>query len=110
MPPEIEAAVAAEITRRQTDPFWNFQPLPSSEGQHAFVNATWHARGGIFTFIGGNRTGKSESGAYVAARHIKLVLPNKPKKQRRFWVIGEKYEMTGAIMWGEKLSKYIDSL
>lgn len=56
--------------------------------------------------MGGNGSGKSETGAYAAAHKILSGPP--PRDNCPFWVISKSFEMVGGTAWGEKLKNYIN--
>jgi phage terminase large subunit-like protein len=59
----------------------------------------------IQCLLGGNGSGKSETGGYKTARYLLTKPP--PRKACPFWIVSKSYEMVGGTAWGEKLRKYI---
>lgn len=94
--------------RAAREPLLRYMPLPDSPGQRGFVKATSAGKHGVYVLTGGNRSGKSETGAYVTARRCMFDLRAVEMKPRPvFWCIGKGYEECGEILWKEKLSKFI---
>lgn len=88
-----------ELGRRASEPFWSYKPI--SESQRKFLASQCP----IQCLLGGNGSGKSETGAYKTARTVLTTDP--PRRDCPFWVISKSYEMVGGTDWGEKLKKYI---
>ena len=107
----IEDKIRFEAARRLREPLWSFAPLPQSRGQQQFVQSLQHPEFGVYALLGGNRSGKSECGAYVTARRALIDVPRLMQDEGRrrgvIWVVYESYEMAGQIGWKQKLSKYI---
>lgn len=99
---ELEKIIAQHAAR---EPLLRYQPLIQSKGQQGFVEATSWGRHGVYVLTGGNRSGKSETGAYVTARRCVFDIAN--SKRPTFWCIGKGYEECGEILWKEKLSRFI---
>jgi phage terminase large subunit-like protein len=103
--------VEAEAARRLQEPLWSFRPLPRSRGQTDFLDAIKDATFGVYGLTGGNRSGKSECGAYATARRVLFDLPRKMEAEGRsravVWVIYESFEMAGQIGWKQKLERFI---
>lgn len=106
----------SEIARRMREPFFGFRPLPASMGQREFVAALAPRPdpallpSGVHILKGGNRSGKSTVGGWVAARHAIVTLKRWQKatgKRAPFWVISPNYEMSGEIVWKDKLKRFI---
>ena len=55
--------------------------------------------------LGGNASGKSETGGFAAAM---MVLQPPPRPNCPFWIISESAEGVGNTAWGEKLKKFIN--
>lgn len=93
------------IERLTSHPLYTFQPRPDNpqefDEQSGFVNSD--AKFSIL--LGGTGAGKTEAAAYRTAWYLLNTKP--PRKRTPFWVIGETYDLTCAVCWEEKLSKYI---
>jgi phage terminase large subunit-like protein len=81
------------------EPFYRYHPLKG--GQTRFLNS--HRR--VRVLLGGNGSGKSETGAYATASTVMKQKP--PRENCPFWVISKSFEMVGGTAWGEKLKGYI---
>lgn len=56
--------------------------------------------------LGGNGSGKSQTGAYETAR--KTLLSPPPRDKCPAWIISKSYEMVCGTCWGEKLRRFIE--
>lgn len=102
------------LLRRIAHPFYSWCAIPEGD-QKDFISDTKSAvgSGGVYVLFGGNRSGKTESGAYAVA-HLALVGLSDIASERLklglrtpVWVSGVTYELVGNVCWGEKLSRLI---
>ena len=100
--------------RRETDPLWQYKALPNA--QRDFLKdlmATWD--GVMRVLAGGNRSGKTETGAWAFAhyaRYLHLCRPDIWERDDKpvLWWVSKSYEDAGEIVWKQKLKLYIPSI
>lgn len=71
---EIQLALVQEIAeRRKTDPLRQFEPFPK---QRAFIDSVLRGKKKENYYFGGNRSGKSDGGAYIGATLARFGYPD----------------------------------
>ena len=105
-----------EIQRRAvTEDYWRWKPLPQSQGQQRFIQrmlsvADDEMPTGTHVLIGGNRSGKTDTGAFAVARlsvHNLSIIAKKFNETPLVWVVGQRLEDCGEIQWKQKLKRLI---
>ena len=106
------AVIRARLSVRFTDPIWQWQALRTGQ-QQTFVEDTVSMPSGVHVLLGGNRSGKTETGAYVFARCCRVTLAPIARARRlrgqstTVFMVGESYEMIGEVQWKSKLKRLI---
>lgn len=114
--PDINATPAEAVglvRRAYAEPFWSWSANPhGDQARFRADTAPDKVQGLAYALVGGNRSGKSESGAYVFARHCRITLAETakargPSAPTVCWVVSETFEMLGEIAWKQKLQRLI---
>jgi phage terminase large subunit-like protein len=107
------AAVASFLARRAGEPFTKWRPLPTGEQKDFVRDAIRADASGVCVLRGGNRSGKTDSGAYVTAFRARQTLDAIARLRKAegkptvIWCVGTTYEHCGNTMWTEKLRALI---
>lgn len=108
-----ESAIIDRVARATKDPFFLWRPLPAGE-QAAFVeDATSDDASGVIVLRGGNRSGKTDAGAYCLAYRARVTLDAIARDRASrgqttvLWAIGTTYEHVGNVIWKEKLRQLL---
>lgn len=99
--------------RLLAEKFWSWKPIPEGD-QKVFIRDTAPGRikPMIYVLLGGNRSGKTESGAYSFARYVRVVLgPIARARAARgdvttVWVVGPTFELVAETTWKRKLAGF----
>lgn len=97
-----------ELARRRLEPRHQWRALPQGD-QGRFVRETIGSRGKTHVVLGGNRSGKSEAGAFVFLRECLTTLAKMARDHGPItaWAVGQTFEMCGEIIWKQKLRHLI---
>ena len=96
------------IAQRRQEPFYTYRPLPND--QTAFLRDTMTMEHGIYTLMGGNRTGKTKTCCWLFAYWALFALARVREltgESPVLWQISKTYEDGGEIIWKQTLSPLI---
>lgn len=93
-----------ELAHRTRERRHQWRALPQGD-QGRFVRDTVGARAGTYVVLGGNRSGKTESGAFVFVRECLTTLAKMARTHGPItaWCVAQTYELSGEIQWKQKL-------
>lgn len=93
-----------ELAHRGKERRHQWRALPQGD-QGRFVRDTRGARAGTYVVLGGNRSGKTESGAFVFVRECLTTLAKMARTHGPItaWCVAQTYELSGEIQWKQKL-------
>ncbi len=107
------SVIRERLVQRAREPFTKWRPLPTGEQGKFVRHAIAEAATGVIVLRGGNRSGKTDSGAYVTAHRARVTLDTIARARKAegkptvIWCVGTTYEHCGNTMWKDKLRHLI---